>query len=396
MSTAVLITAAGSSQRFNSSSKDNVKKEYLCIDSLPVLCRAIRPFLQIKDLAVLAITYREGELETVRNLVLQTPGIEDLEELEVLFVEGGATRQKSVFNGLKAVSKCKKHDDVEIIGIHDGARPFVDSALISDCLEAAKKVGGSCPCIRVTDTLVHADCSGLLDGRIPREGICTVQTPQCFRFPDILKAHEAAVSGKAYTDDTEIFMDWGGKVAFVQGNPKNRKITYASDLASEDSALRVGTGWDLHRLEAGRPLVIGGVRIESSKGCVGHSDGDALIHAVIDSILGAAGEGDIGTLFPDTDPAYKGIDSTVLLENVVELVHSKGYSIVNVDSTVILQSPKLGPYKMAIREKMAAFLGIPFDCFDVKAKTAEHILNELGTGDAISCQSICLLKSVNE
>ena len=395
MSTAVIVTAAGSSRRFNSSQDGSLKKEFLSIDSLPVLCRAIRPFLQVPDLAVLAVTYREGELEEVRKLVLQTPGIEDLPNLEVLFVLGGATRQESVFNGLKAISGCKKHSDIAVIGIHDGARPFADVALIKACFSAAEEVGGSCPCIRMTDTLVHVGAEGILDGRLSRDGVCAVQTPQCFRFPDILRAHEAAIPGKAYTDDTEIFMDWGGKVAFVQGNPQNRKITYASDLGSDDALRRIGTGWDLHRLETGRPLILGGVKIDSPKGCVGHSDGDALIHAVIDSLLGAAGLDDIGTLFPDTDPAYKGIDSTVLLEKVVELVRSRDYSIVNIDTTVILQSPKLGPYKKAMREKMATLLGIPFDCFDVKAKTAEHILNELGTGDAVAAQSICLL-SVNK
>ena len=393
MSTAVIVTAAGSSRRFNSSSEASVKKEFLSIDSVPVLCRAIRPFLGISDLAVLVVTYREGELEEVRKLVLQTPGLEERPDLEVLFVVGGATRQESVFNGLKAIDSCKKHNDIEIVGIHDGARPFVDKALIEECFATASKVGGSCPCIRMTDTLVRVDEAGLFSERLSREGICTVQTPQCFRFPDILRAHEAAI-GKAYTDDTQVFTEWGGRVAFVQGKPSNRKITYASDLC-ENPESRIGTGWDLHRLEAGRALVLGGVKIESPKGCAGHSDGDALIHAVIDSLLGAAGMDDIGTLFPDTDPAYKGIDSTVLLEKVVALVRSKGFVIVYIDTNVILQSPKLGPYKNAIRERMTSVLGVPFESFDVKAKTAEHILNELGTGDAVACQSICLL-SVNK
>lgn len=154
---------------------------------------------------------------------------------------------------------------------------------------------------------------------------------------------------------------------------------------------RIGTGWDIHKLAEGRDLILGGVRIDSPKGCVGHSDGDALIHAVIDSLLGAAGLDDIGTLFPDNDSAYKDIDSTVLLKKAVSLVRSKGFSIVNVDTTVILQSPKLGPYKKAIRERMSELLGIPFDCFDVKAKTAEHMLGELGTSDAVACQAACLL-----
>lgn len=232
MSSAVIVTAAGSSRRFNSSSNDvsGVKKEFVCVDGLPVLCHAIRPFLQLCDLAVLAVTYRDGELEDVRKLVLQTPGIADLPDLEILYVKGGETRQQSVFNALKALSQCKKCEDIDIVGIHDGARPFVDFNLVKACFSAAASVGGSCPCIRVTDTLVRVDEDGLLCGRLSREGVCTVQTPQCFRFPDILKAHEAAVEGKTYTDDTEIFMDLGGKVAFVQGSADNRKITFASDL----------------------------------------------------------------------------------------------------------------------------------------------------------------------
>ena len=154
---------------------------------------------------------------------------------------------------------------------------------------------------------------------------------------------------------------------------------------------RIGTGWDIHALVEGRPLVLGGVSIESKKGCLGHSDGDALIHAVIDSILGACCLGDIGTLFPDTDPKYKGISSKTLLSEVMEKVRSKGFKIVNVDTTVILQSPKLGPYKDEIRRCMSKLLGIAEDCFSVKAKTAEHMLGELGSGDAVVCQAVCLI-----
>lgn len=154
---------------------------------------------------------------------------------------------------------------------------------------------------------------------------------------------------------------------------------------------RIGTGWDIHALVEGRPLILGGVSIESKKGCLGHSDGDALIHAVIDSILGACCLGDIGTLFPDTDPKYKGISSKALLSEVMEKVRSKGFKIVNVDTTVILQSPKLGPYKDEIRCCMANLLDIAEDCFSVKAKTAEHMLGELGSGDAVVCQAVCLI-----
>lgn len=154
---------------------------------------------------------------------------------------------------------------------------------------------------------------------------------------------------------------------------------------------RIGTGWDIHKLVPDRDLVLGGVKIDSPKGCLGHSDGDALIHAVIDAILGACSMGDIGTLFSDTDPQYKGISSTVLLSQVMDSVREKGFRIVNVDTTVILQSPKMGPYKDEIRSRMAKLLGVGEDCFCVKAKTAEHMLGELGTGDAVVCQAVCLI-----
>ena len=159
--------------------------------------------------------------------------------------------------------------------------------------------------------------------------------------------------------------------------------------------IKVGTGWDIHALVEGRILVLGGVKIDSPKGCLGHSDGDALIHAVIDSVLGACGLGDIGTLFPDTDPKYEGISSKILLSQVVDLVGRKGLRIVNVDTTVILQSPKLGPYKDEINRTMAGLLKVEKGCFNVKAKTAEHMLGELGRGDAVVCQSICLVDEID-
>ena len=225
---AVIVTAAGSSRRFNESCDSAVKKEFLTIGGEPILAMAIRPFLQVTGTGVLAVTYRDGDLEVVRNIV---SGLTELNSgIEVLFVKGGATRQESVFNALKALTKCKKCNDIKIVSIHDGARPFVTSDLVKACLDAADVHGGACPCIRITDTIVKVGEDGLLCGRLSRDGICTVQTPQTFRFPDIYEAHLAARSGKSYTDDTEIFMDWGGKVAFVQGSSDNRKITYSTDL----------------------------------------------------------------------------------------------------------------------------------------------------------------------
>ncbi|MCR5760903.1 MAG: 2-C-methyl-D-erythritol 2,4-cyclodiphosphate synthase [Sphaerochaetaceae bacterium] len=156
--------------------------------------------------------------------------------------------------------------------------------------------------------------------------------------------------------------------------------------------MRIGNGWDLHRLEEGRTLVLGGVEIESPKGAVAHSDGDALIHAMIDALLGAAGLADIGTYFPDTDPTYKDIDSRVLLRMTNDLVREKDYDIVNFDTTIVLQSPKLAPYIPLMKEALSEALDLDEDCIGIKAKTAEHILGELGTGDAVMASAVVLLE----
>ena len=225
---AVIVTAAGSSTRFNASSGSSVKKEFLSIGTEPILVRAIRPFMDVPGLSLIAVTYREGDLDEVKAMV--DPLKAGRDDLDIMYVKGGATRQQSVFNALKAINDSRKSRDVELVSIHDGARPFLDAALVNACLDAAATYGGACPCIRVTDTLMKVGEDGLLCGRLDRDGVCTVQTPQTFRFPDILHAHEAAGTGVLYTDDTGIFMDWGGKVAFVPGSAANRKITYSTDL----------------------------------------------------------------------------------------------------------------------------------------------------------------------
>ena len=220
---AAVITAAGSSRRFSLSSGSDIKKEFLSLGSSSVLARSVKPFLKVPGLAALVVTYREGDLEATRNLL---SGI----DFDIIFVQGGATRQQSVFNALKYLYDHEKELGIGYVSIHDGARPFVTEELVTACLKTAQELGGSCPCIRITDTLVKVDETGLLCGRLSREGVCTVQTPQTFRFPDIYNAHLNADPGKYYTDDTEIFMDAGGKVGFVPGDVNNRKITYACDL----------------------------------------------------------------------------------------------------------------------------------------------------------------------
>lgn len=227
ISHAVIVTAAGSSSRFNSSSNSaskNVKKEYLCLGSHSILSLAIRPFLALEGLKAVVVTYRDGELEKVKEAV------SEINDDRIFFVPGGSTRQKSVFEALSFLWKRNAELELDFVSIHDGARPFVTTDLAKSCLEAAQKTGGACPGLKVTDTLVRINESGLFEGAIPRDGVCTVQTPQVFDFKKIYQAHVEADPSMTYTDDTQIFIASGHKVAFVQGSEKNRKITYQKDL----------------------------------------------------------------------------------------------------------------------------------------------------------------------
>ena len=224
---AVIVTAAGSSRRFNSQSSSNVKKEFLTVDGESVLCRSIRPFLQTEGICALVVTYRKDDFQTVRDLVstLDTSGV------KVILAEGGDTRQQSVFNGLKALYEIREELDISVVSIHDGARPYLDSALVRACIEEAERTGGACPCLPVTDTIVRIGKDGLMEKALDRESLRTVQTPQAFRFPDIYLAHLEAQGEAQFTDDTQIFIRRGGKVACVPGSAENRKITFAGDIA---------------------------------------------------------------------------------------------------------------------------------------------------------------------
>lgn len=241
---AVVVTAAGSSSRFNAGfmkgrlDSGSVKKEFLSFEGLPVLARAVKPFLDVPGLSVVVVTYKAGCLEETRSSLESLVPLLDGAGVPLYFVEGGDTRQSSVFNALSFLKRL--WDDgagFDLVSIHDGARPFVSKDVVFACLDAAFKCGGAAPCVPVRDTLVRIS-DGFLSGRLDRDGVCGVQTPQTFRFPEIYKAHVKARDlvdgvgkvGSAFTDDTQIFMKFGGLVAAVKGSPKNVKITYRDDL----------------------------------------------------------------------------------------------------------------------------------------------------------------------
>ena len=254
-------------------------------------------------------------------------------EKPVTLVRGGETRAISVRNGVNAATG-------ELVAIHDAARPFVSEAVITQALHAAAATGAAAPAVPVKDTIKQAE-----DGRVkstpPRESLFAVQTPQCFDRAQYLELL-AQAADDSITDDCQLFEKAGRPVVLTAGDYANYKITTPEDLKGEAS-MRIGHGYDVHKLVEGRRLILGGVDIPYEKGLLGHSDADVLAHAVMDAVLGAAALGDIGKHFPDTDPAYKGADSLELARHVARLMAQQGWKIENIDSTILCQAPKLAP-----------------------------------------------------
>jgi 2-C-methyl-D-erythritol 4-phosphate cytidylyltransferase/2-C-methyl-D-erythritol 2,4-cyclodiphosphate synthase len=262
-------------------------------------------------------------------------------------------------------------------------------------VSAASEAGAAIAAIRAHDTVKQTDASGAITATLPRERIYLAQTPQAFRVPVLRDA--LRLEGEA-TDEAMLAERAGHTVRVVDGDPRNLKITTPDDLTMAEHftgttaapALRIGNGYDLHRLVAGRPLILGGVRVPFEKGLEAHSDGDVICHAVTDAVLGAAGAGDIGRHFPDTDPAWKNADSIELLRRAAALVRQAGYTIVNVDVIVIAQKPKLAPHSDAIRGNLAGALGCDASQISVKGKTNEGV-DSMGAGESIAAHAVALL-----
>ncbi len=305
-------------------------------------------------------------------------------------VVGGTRRQDSVANALAHVS-----DAVDLIVIHDAARPFASVDLFERTIRAANEHGAAIAAMPVIDTVKQVSPgtdAKVIRATLPRETIYLAQTPQAFRR-DVLTRAMAASPDIVATDEAMLVERTGLPVHIVEGDAHNIKVTTPSDLARAHSRIattRIGTGYDLHRLVAGRPLILAGVRIPFDRGLAGHSDADIVSHAVTDAVLGAAAVGDIGRLFPDTDAAWKDADSLEMLRSAMDVVRGAGYIVVNVDVTVIAERPKLLPYLDAMRANLAAALGIDVSAVSIKGKTNEHV-GEIGRGEAMACHAVALL-----
>ena len=316
----------------------------------------------------------------------------------ISFVTGGARRQDSVSNALDRVSP-----EADLIVIHDAARPFVSSDLVERVVHVAYEHGAAIAALAVTDTVKQSrdgPDSRVIQETLPRQRIFLAQTPQAFRR-DLLATAMKAAGGVTVTDEAMLLERAGLRVHLVEGESQNIKVTTPGDLdiarevianvpAVPPRAARIGTGYDLHRLVADRPLILAGVRIPFERGLIGHSDADIVCHAVTDAVLGAAGLGDIGRLFPDTSPQWKDADSIRLLKDAMKVVHANGYRVENVDATVIAEKPKLVPHLDVMRSNLALALAIDIAAVSVKGKTNEGV-GEIGRGEAMACHAVALL-----
>lgn len=304
------------------------------------------------------------------------------------FVTGGATRQDSVRAGLEALAEAAPAR----VLIHDAARPDLPREVIARLLAALDTHPGAIPVLPVVDSLAVAGKDSVMTGKAERETLRRVQTPQAFRYPAILAAHRDWQGITDAGDDAQVLMASNGSVALVDGDERLKKITFAEDFmdASTLPAFRIGQGFDVHRLEDGEELWLGGVLIPHDKGLAGHSDADVALHAITDAVLGAVGEGDIGTHFPPSDPQWRGARSGQFLEHAVGLARAAGYAIANVDLTLICEAPKIGPHRPAMRTEVARLMGLSDDAVSIKATTTEK-LGFTGRGEGIAAQAIVLV-----
>ena len=387
MHVSAIIAAGGRGARFGA----DRPKQLLMLGGRPILQHSLDAFVACPIIADVVVALPSDLLEHPPDYLVSAAKPTQI-------VEGGGRRQDSVSRAFALVAA-----RADVVVIHDAARPFVSGDLIARTVEAAITHGAAIAALAATDTVKRGNAERVIVGTLPRGEVFLAQTPQAFRTDVLRDALALAPADADVTDEAMLAEQAGHPVRLVDGDPRNVKITTPVDLeiarrwiappGGGAVGVRIGQGYDLHRLTAGRPLILGGVMIPFGKGLLGHSDADAVCHAVTDAILGAAGAGDIGRHFPDTDPAWKDANSITLLARAAEIVRAAGYAVVNVDLVVIAQAPKILPHADAMRANLARALGIDAEQVSVKGKTNEGV-DATGAGEAIAVHAVALLQHV--
>ncbi|HML37468.1 MAG TPA: 2-C-methyl-D-erythritol 4-phosphate cytidylyltransferase [Bacillota bacterium] len=384
MKTAVIITAAGSGRRMGG----GVPKQYGLLGGMSILARSVKAFAGLEEVSGIFIVTNTDYVEHCRaeldglGLMPKVCGI----------LPGGMERQDSIYEAVRRLP-----EDVDLVLVHDGVRPFVTADVIRRTIEAAKEHGAAAVAVPAKDTVKVAE-EGYFRQTLDRSVLYSMQTPQGFHRKVLVHAYEEAYRQGFYgTDDAVLVENSGEKVYLVEGDYNNIKITTMEDLVfgeailKERQEIRVGTGYDVHRLTEGRKLILGGVEIPFEKGLLGHSDADVLLHAVMDALLGAASLGDIGRHFPDTDEKYRGADSLELLKAVGSMLREGGFCVVNIDAVVIAQRPKIAPYIGEMILHIAETLGIEGNRINIKGTTTER-LGFCGREEGIAAQASVLIR----
>ncbi len=390
METAIVIVAAGRGTR---AAVGDAPKQYRRLAGTPVLTRAIDTFAGLLDASSIVTVIHRDDRDHYDAAVAPYSG-----KLRPP-VMGGATRQHSVHAGLESLADVSPRH----VLIHDAARPFADTDLIERVIAGLADNDGAVPALAVTDTLKRAS-GGVIEGAVNRTNLWGVQTPQGFHFDKLLDAHRAAAQDarREFTDDSSV-AEWHGlRVALVEGSPANVKLTTNTDLAMAEERLRasggvsslklrIGQGFDVHAFAQGDHVMLCGVKIPHGKTLAGHSDADVGLHALTDALLGAIGDGDIGAHFPPGDPQWRGAASDQFLLDAAKRVSARNGQIVNVDVTLICETPKIGPHRQAMRERIAEILQIDKGCVSVKATTTEG-LGFTGRGEGIAAQATAMVQ----
>lgn len=388
-----LIVAGGRGERFGGA----VAKQYQSLGGQPVLRRTLRCFLAHPRVDTVRVVIRDGDRDlydaAAAGLSLPEPVI------------GGRTRQESALRGLESLESLAP----ATVLIHDAARPLCPPEVISRVLDALATAPAAVPAVAVGDTLKRAAepteeavqgpgaGNGIVSETVDRSGLWRAQTPQGFHFAAILAAHRR-LAGEACTDDAAVAERAGLAVRIVAGDEDNIKITTTDDMRRAERRLaseygtRTGFGFDVHRFGPGDHVMLGGLRIPHGAGLIGHSDADVALHALTDAILGAIAAGDIGTLFPPTDPQWRGADSAAFLRRAADLVSAAGGDIVHVDVTIICERPRVGPHRQAMTDRIAAILGVAPGRVSVKATTTER-LGFTGRGEGIAAQAVATINA---
>jgi 2-C-methyl-D-erythritol 4-phosphate cytidylyltransferase/2-C-methyl-D-erythritol 2,4-cyclodiphosphate synthase len=381
-----LIVAAGRGQRFGG----EVPKQYLGLGGAAVLRHCLVTFLAHPRVGEAQVVIHPDDRAlydaAVQGLDLPPP------------VRGGATRQDSVRLGLESLEKRAP----DLVLIHDAARPFVDAGIVDRTLDALAKAPGAVAAVKVADTIKRAGKDDTVAGTVDRAALWRAQTPQGFRFREILTAHRAAAGKGELTDDAAVAERAGLAVALVAGSEDNFKVTTMDDLNRAERMLaaragaggetRVGTGFDVHRLGKKQDYVtLCGVKVPHDSGLIGHSDADVALHALTDAILGALGAGDIGSFFPPSDMRWKDADSAVFIRHAADQVTQRGGRIVHLDVTIICERPKVGPHRAAMARRVGEILGIDPGRVSVKATTTEE-LGFTGRREGIAAQAVATIR----